>query len=163
MIHKRNKGSVMKRTIFAFLFGVFSLSAMAAPLGSVTKTVIPADVQQIISVDYRTMQNSPSAQALKAKVLPDQLKQFETALKGAGINPDTDVDQLTFASFRVKDKPLHIVGVASGAFAMPKVITRLKAKKVKPEMYRKTAIYPMGGSGLSMTLLDGFTMLFGES
>src|SRR5438874_1336890 len=163
MIHKRNKGSVMKRTIFAFLFGTFSLSAMAAPLGSVTKAVIPADVQQIINVDYRSMQNSPSAQALKAKVLPDQLKQFETALKSAGINPDTDVERLTFASFRVKDQPLHIVGVASGAFALPKVITRLKAKKVKFDLYRKTRIYPMGSSGLSMSLLDDFTMLFGDS
>ena len=153
----------MKRSIFAFLFGTFSLSAMAAPLGSVTKAVIPADVQQIINVDYRSMQNSPSAQALKAKVLPDQLKQFETALKSAGINPDTDVEQLTFASFRVKDQPLHIVGVASGAFALPKVITRLKAKKVKFDLYRKTRIYPMGSSGLSMSLLDDFTMLFGDS
>jgi len=159
----RSKGSVMKRSIFAFLFGTFSLSAMAAPLGSVTKTVIPADVQQIINVDYRSMQNSPSAQALKAKVLPDQLKQFETALKAAGINPDSDVEQLTFASFRVKDKPLHIIGVASGAFALPKVTARLKAKKVKYDLYRKTRIYPMGASGLSMSLLDDFTMLFGES
>jgi hypothetical protein len=156
------KGSVMKRSIISFLFGTFSLSAMAAPLGSVSKAVIPADVQQIINVDYRSMQNSPSAQALKAKVLPDQLKQFETALKGAGINPETDVEQLTFASFRVKDKPLHVIGVASGAFALPKVNARLKAKKVKYELYRKTRIYPMGASGLSMSLLDDFTMLFGE-
>jgi hypothetical protein len=153
----------MKRSIFAFLLGAFSLSAMAAPLGSVTKTVIPSDVQQIINVDYRSMQNSPSAQALKAKVLPDQLKQFETALKAAGINPESDVEQLTFASFRVKDKPLHIIGVASGAFAMPKVTARLRAKKAKYDLYRKTRIYPMGASGLSMSLLDDFTMLFGES
>src|SRR5262249_24209688 len=148
---------------FAFLFGTFPLSAMAAPLGSVTKAVIPADVQQIINVDYRSMQNSASAQALKAKALPDQLKQFETALKAAGINPDTDVEQLTFPSFRVKDKPLHIIIVASGAFALTKATARLRAKKVKYELYRKTRIYPMGSSGLSMSLLDDFTMLFGES
>jgi hypothetical protein len=153
----------MRRSAFAVLLAALSLPAMAAPLGSTTKTVIPSDVQQIISVDYRSMHDSASAQALKSRVLPDQLKQFETALKGAGVNPETDMDQLTFASFRLKDKPLQIVGIASGTFAMPKVVTRLKAKKVKPEVYRKSAIYPMGGSGLSMTLLDSFTMLFGES
>jgi len=51
----------MKRSILAFVFGTFSLSAMAAPLGSVTKTVIPAYIQQMINVYYRIMKNSPSA------------------------------------------------------------------------------------------------------
>jgi len=53
-----------------------SLFSFAAALGSQTRAVIPADIQQIIDVDYRTMQDSQSAQALKKRVLPDQLKKF---------------------------------------------------------------------------------------
>ena len=158
-----NPTMVMKSGILALLFAAFSLSAVAAPLNTVSRAVIPADIQQVINVDYRSMQDSPSAQALKAKVLPDQLKQFESALKSAGINPERDIDQLTFASFRLKDKPLQIVGVAQGEFALPQVFAKLRAKKIRPTKYRKTLIYPMGASGLQMALLDDFTMLFGET
>ncbi len=152
----------MKSSFFVLVVSILSVSAMAAPLNSVSRTVIPADIQQLINVDYRSMHDSASAQALKAKVLPDQLKQFESALKSAGINPDNDIDQLTFASFRLKDKPLQIVGVGQGQFALPQVFAKLRARKIKPTLYRKTRIYPMGASGLHMALLDDFTMLFGE-
>ena len=40
---------------------------------------------------------------LKQQVLPDNLKQFEAALKGIGIDPDKDVDTLAFASFRTAE------------------------------------------------------------
>lgn len=152
----------MKYRIFALAaVCTSSVFSFAAALGSQTRAVIPADIQQIIDVDYRTMQDSQSAQALKAKVLPDQLKKFETALKGIGIDPEKDVDQLTFASFRVKSG-LQVVGVAQGAFAGNKVAVRLKQKKIKPVKYRDSSLYPMDG-GLSMVLLDNYNMLFGDS
>src|SRR5574340_1485292 len=80
----------------------------AGALGSSTRAVIPADVQQIICVDYRALKNSPTATALKERVLPDSLKEFEDALRGVGVNPDTDVEQLTFASFRAPKQGLRI-------------------------------------------------------
>jgi hypothetical protein len=140
---------------------VSPLLSFGSSLASATRAVIPSDVQQIINVDYRSMEDSDSGQALKARVLPEQLKKFEAALKGVGINPDTDVDQLTFASFRVKSG-LQVVGIAQGDFASNKVIIKLKAKKVKPATYRSAAMYPLDG-GLSMTLLDNYNMLFGDS
>jgi len=51
-------------------------------------------------VDYRALKNSDVAQALKAQVLPDNLKEFETALKSTGIDTDRDVDTLTFIAYR---------------------------------------------------------------
>jgi hypothetical protein len=144
-----------------FVLCASSVFSFASSLASATRAVIPADIQQIINVDYRSMADSESGQALKARVLPDQLKKFETALKGVGINPDKDVDQLTFASFRVKNG-LQAVGIAQGDFASNKVVAKLKAKKIKPVTYRDSAIYPMDG-GMSMTLLDNYNMLFGES
>jgi hypothetical protein len=135
--------------------------SFAASLGSATRAVIPSDIQQIITVDYRSMEDSQSGQALKARVLPDQLKRFETALKGVGINPDRDVDQLTFASFRVKSG-LQVVGIAQGDFAQRTVVKRLQTKKIKPAKYRDSAIYPLDG-GLSFVLLDNYNMLFGDS
>lgn len=74
--------------------------AYAMPLNSSARTCIPADLLQLISVDYRALKDSPTAMQLKDQLMPDNIKQFESALKSIGIDPEKDVDTLTFASFR---------------------------------------------------------------
>ena len=89
------------RLLPAFLFtALITQFSAAAALGTAARTVIPADVQQIISVDYRQLSNSSVAGELHDRALPDNMKQFESALKSVGISPDRDIDHLTFASFR---------------------------------------------------------------
>jgi len=140
---------------------VLASAAVAAPIGSSIRPAIPADVQQLISVDYRSLKNSYTAQQLKAQVLPENLKQFETALKGAGIDPDRDVDQLTFISYRHPKQGLEVVGAAQGVFAMKTVLKKLRLKKVRPVKYHDAEIYPMSG-GMGMSFLDETTLLFGD-
>ncbi len=140
---------------------VLASAAVDAPIGSSIRPAIPADVQQLISVDYRSLKNSDTAQQLKAQVLPENLKQFETALKGAGIDPDRDVDQLTFISYRHPKQGLEVVGAAQGVFAMKTVLKKLRLKKVRPVKYHDAEIYPMSG-GMEMSFLDETTLLFGD-
>src|SRR5437868_1211735 len=135
-------------------------SAWALPLGSSARTVIPSDIQQIISVDYRSMKNSNTAMQLKAQVLPDNLKQFEAALKGVGIDPEKDVDQLTFASYRMK-QAMRVMGVAQGSFSGKLVAKKMALRKVKPVKYRTADIYPMA-NGMEMSFLEEDTLLFGD-
>jgi hypothetical protein len=134
--------------------------SFAAPLASNARTSIPSEVQQIITVDYRALRNSNSGMALKNKVLPDNLKQFEAALKDMSIDPDNDVESLSFALFR-SGKTLRSVGFATGDFQLKKFVAKQNANKVKPEKYRTAAIYP-SGSGMVMTFLDEGTLLFGD-
>ncbi len=155
----------MKRS--ALLIVIMLVVLVAVPgwggaLGSSAGAVIPAQVQQIITVDYRQLENSPTALALKAKVLPNNLKDLETALRGAGLDPDKDVDSLTFASFRVQDKGLRIIGIAQGQFNRAKFIKKMRAQKIKPTKYHTSFLYPMA-SGMEVTFLDPSTMLFGET
>jgi hypothetical protein len=150
----------MKRFSLLFAFILLAAAAWAAPLSFSARTIIPTDVQQIISVDYRSMENSTTAMALKARVLPENLKQFESAIKSFGIDPDKEIDQLVFVSFRSKDHGLMAVGIAQGDFPEEQITKRLKIKKVKPTMYRQTAIYPAGG--MQMALLDNTSMVFGD-
>src|SRR6478736_4709689 len=96
------------------------------PAGSSPRTVIPSDIQQIISVDYRALKNSDTAMALKQQVLPPSLKEFEGALRGVGIDPDKDVEQLTFASYRSGKQGVKVVGVAQGQFAMAAVLKKMR-------------------------------------
>ena len=99
--------------------------------------------------------------ALKQQVLPDNLKQFETALKTIGIDPDKDVDTLTFASFRAGKQGVRGVGVAAGPFNMKAVLKKMKLQKFVPKKYGTADIYPMDG-GFVMTFLDDSTLLFGD-
>lgn len=159
----------MKRSLLGFLCVMLAMPAVAATLGTSAGAVIPADVQQIISVDYRRVNNSETALALKNRVFPENLKQFETALRGVGINPDNEMDTLTFVSYRAGKPakegdrpPLKVMGIAAGQYSKAKVIARLTKKGIKPTVVRKFRVYPMG-NGMEMSFLDDWTLVFGDS
>jgi hypothetical protein len=159
-------------------------SLHAAQLTSDAKSSIPHDVQQIIVVDYRAMQNSPAAMGLKDRVLPPELKRLETALKSSGLKVDQDADTLCFAAFRAGNaapaapappangdkaaasKPAsdstRIVGIAQGQFHTNDVMANFTKNKTKPVMLRNNSIYPMGSSGMSVVFLNQSTMVFGD-
>jgi len=152
----------MKRFLASvFLSGVLCLPAFAAPLSSNARTVVPSAIQQIISVDYRALRDSQTARALKDRVLPDNLKQFETALKEVGIDPDKDMEQLTLVSYRSPKGP-RVIGIAQGPFKKAEFLQKMRAKKVHPEKYQLSYLYPMG-SGMQLAFLDPSTILFGEN
>lgn len=135
--------------------------AYAMPLNSSARSCIPADLLQLISVDYRALKDSPTAMALKQQLLPDNIKQFEAALKNIGLDPDKDVDTLTFASFRSGKQGVKTVGAASGPFDMKAVLKKMKLQKFTPRKYGTASVYPMDG-GFVMTFLDDSTLLFGD-
>jgi len=145
----------------AAMLAVLCVSANAMPLNSSARAVVPADLQQLISVDYRALKDSSTAMKLKAQVLPENLKDFESALKGIGIDPDKDVDSLSFASFRTPKQGVKAVGVAAGSFSMKAVLKKMTAQKIKPKKYRTSSVYDMDG-GMVMSFLDDSTLLFGD-
>lgn len=144
------------------MLAILSVRADAMPLNSSARAVVPADLQQLISVDYRALKDSDTAMKLKEQVLPENLKEFESALKGIGIDPGRDVDTLSFASFRTPKQAVKAVGVAAGSFSMKAVLKKLTAQHMKPTKYRTSSIYTMDG-GMVMSFLDESTLLFGES
>jgi hypothetical protein len=136
--------------------------AYAMPLNSSARSCVPADLLQLISVDYRAIKDSPTAMSLKQQLMPDNIKQFEAALKTIGIDPDKDVDTLTFASFRSGKQGVKTTGVASGPFNMKSILKKMKLEKVTPKKYGTALIYPMDG-GFVMSFLDDSTLLFGDN
>ena len=130
------------------------------PIASSARSMVPSELQQLIGVDYRALKDSPTAQALKQQVLPDNLKELETALKGIGIDSEHDLDQLNFASFRTEKKGIQTIGVAAGSFSAKAVLKKMKLKKIAATKYGTTNIYPMD-NGLVMTFLDDNTLAFG--
>jgi hypothetical protein len=135
--------------------------AYAMPLNSSARSCVPADLLQLISVDYRALKDSPTAMALKNQLMPDNIKQFEQALKSIGLDPEKDVDTLTFASFRSGKQGVKTVGVAAGPFDMKTILKKMKLQKYVPKKYGNSDIYPMEG-GFVMSFLDDSTLLFGD-
>ena len=159
----------LARMLPAFLAAAIAVPcASAAQLSLDAKAAIPRDVQQIIVVDYRAMQNSPAAMSLKERVLPPELKRLETALTTSGLKVDQDADALAFASFRVPgpepkspDQTL-IVGIAQGQFRTQSIMANFAKNKIKPTVLRNNSIYPMGSTGMSVVFLNQTTMVFGD-
>jgi hypothetical protein len=149
----------MKNSCFAVLL-LCATVGYAMPIASSARSMVPSEIQQLIGVDYRALKDSPTAQALKQQVLPDNLKELEAALKAIGIDAEHDLDQLTFAAFRTEKKGIQTIGVAQGSFSAKVVLKKLKLKKISAVKYGTSSIYPMD-NGLVMTFLDDNTLAFG--
>jgi hypothetical protein len=137
--------------------------AQAAQLSSDARSAIPHNVQQLVVIDYRAMQNSPTAMELRDRVMPPDLKQFDDALRRSGLNENHDVDQLAFALFRPSDANDEVVtlGIAQGQFEVQDILANFKKKGIKPAVVRTNKIYPMGKTGMTLCFVDASTMVFG--
>jgi hypothetical protein len=140
-------------------------SAPAAQLSSDARAAIPHEVQQLVVVDYRTMQNSHTAMELRDRVMPPDLKQFDDALRKSGLNDNHDVDQLAFALFRPSgaNDQLVTLGVAQGQFPVDDILANFRKTKVRPTRVRDNRIYPLGRTGMVVCFVDSSTMIFGNS
>lgn len=150
---------------FCTLLAVISPAAFthAAQLSSDARTAIPKDVQQLVVIDYRAMQNSSTAMQLRERVMPPDLKQFDEALQKSGLNENHDVDQLAFALFRPNpsSEDVETIGIAQGQFSVQDIVANFRKKGVRPSQIRDNKIYPMGKTGMVLCFVDQSTMVFG--
>jgi hypothetical protein len=146
------------------LLAATTLSASAAQLSGDARAAIPHDVQQLVVIDYKAMQNSNTAMQLRDRVMPPDLKQFEEALRKSGLNDNHDVDQLAFALFRLGNSSdtLETVGIAQGQFDMDSILANFKKQKVVPKTIRTNKTYPLARTGMVLCFVDPSTMVFGS-
>lgn len=155
---------VLARVIVPAVVAALTVSAHAAQLSGDARAAIPHEVQQLVVIDYRAMQNSNTAMALRDRVMPPELKQFEEALRKSGLNDNHDVDQLAFALYRSgsSSDELETVGIAQGQFDTQVIMANFRQQKVTPKAIRQNRIYPLGRTGLVLCFVDPSTMVFGN-
>ncbi len=156
--------ALIKSAISATLVAAAAL-AHGAQLSTDGRTAVPHDVQQLVVIDYRAMQNSTAAMDLRERVMPPELKQFDEALRKSGLNDNHDVDQLAFALFRPKadSEALDTVGIAEGQFSVPDILASFRKAKTKATLLRTNRIYPLAKTGMVVCFVDASTMVFGGS
>ena len=141
------------------------IMAHGAQLSTDARSAIPHEVQQMVVIDYRIMQNSSAAMQLRGQVMPPELKQLEDALRKSGLNDNNDLEQLAFILYRpngsTSGDDVRTVGIAQGQFPVQDVLASFKKDKVKGTVDRTNKIYPMGKTGMSVAFLDESTMIFG--
>ena len=152
----------VKVSIVLMLLVAATLSR-AAQLSTDARTAVPHEVQQLVVIDYRAMQNSAAAMGLRDRVMPPELKQFDEALRKSGLNDNHDVDELAFALFRpaAGSDALVTVGIAQGQFDTAEIIANFKKEKVKATLVRTNRIYPLAKTGMVLCFVDPSTMVFG--
>ena len=168
---------MFKRLMGISILAMLLAAAAPAPAAQLTtdaRGAIPHDVQQLVAIDYRAMQNSTAAMNLRNRVMPPELKQFDEALSkftlktgktGASQGEPIDdyVDELAFALFRPSpgSDVLQTVGVAQGQFPTGDILASFRAQKIRPTMVRTNSVYPMGKTGMVLCFVDPSTMIFG--
>jgi len=173
---------LLKRLV-EFSIAAIMLAAVApvraAQLSTDARGAIPHDVQQLVVVDYRAMQNSTAATNLRNRVEPPELKQFDEALSKFTLKPagpagkpsatpgepiDQYVDELAFALFRPSpaSDSLQSVGIAQGQFPTEDILAGFRAQKLKATMVRTNSVYPMSKTGMVLCFVDPSTMIFGS-
>lgn len=158
----------MLKSLIKFLIApalmLAAMMAQAAELSTDARAAIPRDVQQLVAIDYRAMQNSQSAMDLRDRVMPPELKQLDDAVRKSGLNDNHDVDSLAFALFRPSpgSDALLTVGIAQGQFSVDDILANFKKQKIKPAMVRANAIYPLTRAGMVLCFVDPSTMIFGQ-
>ena len=147
-----------------FLLLAAAAMVPAAQLTTDARGAIPHDVQQLVVIDYRAMQDSTSAMDLRNRVMPPELKQFDEALSKSGLNDNHDVDELAFALFRPSpgSDALQMVGIAQGQFSTQDILANFRKQKLKATMVRTNAVYPMTRTGMMLCFVDPSTMIFGS-
>jgi hypothetical protein len=167
---------LLKRLIRFSAVTALATGAAVAPcaqLSTDARGAIPHDVQQLVVIDYRAMQDSTAAMDLRNRVMPPELKQFDDALSkftvklgssGQGEPFDQYVDELAFALFRPTpdSDALQMVGVAQGQFPAQDILASFRVQKIKPTMVRTNSIYPMTRTGMVLCFVDPSTMVFGS-
>ncbi|MGD0630056.1 MAG: hypothetical protein ABR987_11910 [Terracidiphilus sp.] len=153
---------LVKFSMIPMLLGAATL-AQAAQLSTDARTAVPHDVQQLVVIDYRAMQNSPEAMELRGRVMPPELKQFDEALTKSGLNENHDVEQLAFALFRPSGTTdaLVTVGIAQGQFPVQDIVANFRKNKVKATVLRTNRMYPLAKTGMVLCFVDASTMIFG--
>ena len=141
-----------------------TVSAPAAQLSGDARAAIPHEVQQLVVIDYRAMQNSNTAMELRDRVMPPDLKQFDEAIRKSGLNDNHDVDQLAFALFRTgtSTDALETVGFAQGQFAVADIVANFRKQKVSAKVIRSNHVYPLAHTGMVLCFVDPSTMVFGS-
>jgi hypothetical protein len=146
---------------------LYARRADASTLSTDIIGMFPKVVGEFAYADLKTARQHAWFNQLRDQLLPNNFRQFEQFLAAAGIDMNTQVDEMAWATIPPnKDHGDQILGVALGSFQPSTIEDRFKQKKVPSIEIHGYHLYAYGsGSGANDILfffLDSNTAAFGQ-
>jgi hypothetical protein len=165
----RNFRAIALLVAAAFIAGLV-VGPQSVQAGTLSPTVIgmfPKEVGEFAYADLKSARSLPWFPQLREQLLPSNFRKFEQFLSNAGVDPNTQVDELAWASIAAsKNSSEQLVGVALGGFDPSSTEDRLKSQKMPMVEVSGFHLYAFGsGSGANdifFTFIDSNTAAFGQ-
>jgi hypothetical protein len=169
--------------IAASLFLAASLAAprpvRAGRLGTDVIAMFPKEVGEFAYADLKKARTMKWFPQLQQQLLPERFREFEKFLAAAGINPDTQVEELAWglvaegvtsktegAGNSAVPTGEQVVGVALGNYNPDSTEAYFKRQKLTTSKARNYTLYAFGtgagSSDLFFTFIDSSTAAFGH-
>ena len=161
--------------VFALLAVVAMLASFAAvpsrsSAGSLSTGIIgmfPKQVGEFAYADLKSARKFAWFPKIREQLLPSKFRQFEQFLTSAGVDPNTQVEELAWGGLPVsKAGGEDVVGVALGAFDPSSAEARFKAQKMPSVEFHGFHLYAYGSGSAAgdilFTFLDSNTAAFGH-
>jgi hypothetical protein len=169
--------SQLRRKVFRALGTIVPaalLFALLLPLASSGNSIsndilgmFPKDISEFAYADMKQARALPWFAALQQQMLPANFRQFESFLRSAGIDPDTQIDELAWGiTSPSSPHPSQIAGIALGNFSPNSTEGRLASQKLPNIEVHGYKLWAFGsGSGpndIFFFFIDSNTAAFGQ-
>ena len=171
----------VRNILLAMLIGVALLvTPGASPAGTLSTDIIgmfPKEVGEFAYADLKKARQFKWFAQLKEQMLPSRFRQFEQFLASAGIDPNTQVEELAWAFVANKVKTGEgadagvptgdqMIGVALGSFSPNSAEEYFKAQKLPLSKVRGYTLFAFGSgvgpNDLFFFFIDSNTAAFGH-
>ncbi|MHB8526756.1 MAG: hypothetical protein ACYDD2_11435 [Candidatus Acidiferrales bacterium] len=143
------------------------LPAAANTLGTDIIGMFPKDISEFAYADLKAARSHSWFLQLQQQMLPGNYRQFEQFLRSAGIDPDSQIDEIAWGSTSATSQhPYEIAGVALGEFSPNSAEARFAQQKIPHFEVHGYELWAFGsGSGpndIFFFFLDSGTAAFGQ-
>ena len=130
-------------------------SARAGTLSTAVIGMYPKDVGEFAYADLKSARKYAWFPQLREQMLPSRFRDFEKFLASAGVDTNTQMEELSWASIQTGSGE-DVVGVALGEFNPSAAELRFKQQKIAAVDLRGYHLYPFAGEKGSVELLLAF-------
>jgi hypothetical protein len=167
----------VKKQVCRSKTAVFLLAAILATLCAVSKPasagtvstavlgMFPANVGEIAYADLKTARKFTWFPQLREQLLPKHFREFEKFLANAGVDPNTQVEELAWGTIQINGGDA-ILGVALGGFNPSSTEAQFKQQKLPTFDVHGYHLYAFGSGtdagDILFTFIDANTAAFGN-
>jgi hypothetical protein len=163
-----NKITALTAMLAAGILMFSSLLPKPSAAGTLSAAVIgmfPKEVGEFAYADLKAARKFSWFPQLREQLLPAKFREFEQFLSKAGVDPNTQVEEVAWAGIGSGDEGEQIVGVALGSFSPSATEDRFKQQKMAMVTVKGSHLYSSTGTGagdIMFFFIDSNTAAFGQ-